>query len=108
MDDKTFCSVEDVVAYIKKQSIKMIDLKLVDMMGRMHHLTLPASGVSADLFRHGFGFDGSSYAGFRSVEAGDLCMILGAGYPFFRGGITKHLDQSGVAQRVLGHTLGGG
>jgi glutamine synthetase len=75
VDDQTFCSVEDVISFIKKQSIRMIDLKLVDMVGRMHHLTLPASGVSADLFQHGFGFDGSSYAGFKSVEAGDLCMI---------------------------------
>jgi 3-hydroxyacyl-CoA dehydrogenase len=36
----------------------------------------------------------------------DACLILGAGYPFFRGGITKHLDQSGVSQRVLGRPLG--
>ncbi|HET9287406.1 MAG TPA: 3-hydroxyacyl-CoA dehydrogenase NAD-binding domain-containing protein [Gaiella sp.] len=36
----------------------------------------------------------------------DACLILGAGYPFFRGGITKHLDQAGVSQRVLGRPLG--
>ena len=24
----------------------------------------------------------------------DACLILGAGYPFFLGGITKHLDQT--------------
>ena len=35
----------------------------------------------------------------------DACLILGAGYPFFRGGITKHLDQSGVSQRVTGRAL---
>ncbi len=38
----------------------------------------------------------------------DACMILGAGYPFFRGGITKHLDQAGVSQRVSGRVLGEG
>jgi 3-hydroxyacyl-CoA dehydrogenase/enoyl-CoA hydratase/carnithine racemase len=27
----------------------------------------------------------------------DACLILGAGYPFFLGGITKHLEQTGVA-----------
>ena len=32
----------------------------------------------------------------------DACLILGAGYPFFRGGITRHLDQTGVSQRVVG------
>ena len=35
----------------------------------------------------------------------DACLILGAGYPFFRGGITKHLDQTGVSQRVVGTPL---
>ena len=32
----------------------------------------------------------------------DTCLILGAGYPFWLGGITKHLDQTGVSQRVVG------
>jgi 3-hydroxyacyl-CoA dehydrogenase/enoyl-CoA hydratase/carnithine racemase len=27
----------------------------------------------------------------------DACLILGAGYPFFLGGITKHLEQTGIA-----------
>jgi 3-hydroxyacyl-CoA dehydrogenase len=35
----------------------------------------------------------------------DACLILGAGYPFFRGGITKHLDQTGVSERVTGRLL---
>lgn len=38
----------------------------------------------------------------------DACLILGAGYPFFRGGITRHLDQTGVSQRVTGRPLGDG
>ncbi len=35
----------------------------------------------------------------------DTCLILGAGFPFWLGGITKHLDQTGVSQRVVGHSL---
>jgi DNA-binding transcriptional ArsR family regulator len=35
----------------------------------------------------------------------DACLILGAGYPFFLGGITKHLDQTGVSERVVGRDL---
>jgi len=35
----------------------------------------------------------------------DACLVLGAGYPFFLGGITKHLDQTGVSERVVGSTL---
>ncbi|HVQ17700.1 MAG TPA: 3-hydroxyacyl-CoA dehydrogenase family protein, partial [Actinomycetes bacterium] len=33
----------------------------------------------------------------------DLCMVLGAGWPFWLGGITPFLDRSGTSQRVLGH-----
>jgi 3-hydroxyacyl-CoA dehydrogenase/enoyl-CoA hydratase/carnithine racemase len=36
----------------------------------------------------------------------DCCLILGAGYPFFRGGITRHLDDLGIAERVTGRSLG--
>ncbi|HSV66785.1 MAG TPA: 3-hydroxyacyl-CoA dehydrogenase NAD-binding domain-containing protein [Mycobacteriales bacterium] len=32
----------------------------------------------------------------------DLCMILGAGWPFHLGGITPYLDRTGVAERVTG------
>jgi 3-hydroxyacyl-CoA dehydrogenase len=37
----------------------------------------------------------------------DACLILGAGYPFFLGGITKHLDQTGISDRIVGSTLAG-
>ncbi|MEU3270829.1 3-hydroxyacyl-CoA dehydrogenase NAD-binding domain-containing protein [Saccharomonospora sp. NPDC006951] len=32
----------------------------------------------------------------------DLCLILGAGWPFWLGGITPYLDRTGVSQRVTG------
>ena len=35
----------------------------------------------------------------------DTCLLLGAGFPFFLGGITKHLDQTGVSSRVAGCPL---
>jgi 3-hydroxyacyl-CoA dehydrogenase/enoyl-CoA hydratase/carnithine racemase len=33
----------------------------------------------------------------------DLCLILGAGFPFHLGGITPYLDRTGYAERVTGH-----
>ncbi len=41
------------------------------------------------------------------AEAADIdtCLILGAGFPFWLGGITKHLDQTDVSQRVVGRPL---
>jgi 3-hydroxyacyl-CoA dehydrogenase/enoyl-CoA hydratase/carnithine racemase len=32
----------------------------------------------------------------------DLCMILGAGWPFHLGGITPYLDRAGVSEKVAG------
>ena len=32
----------------------------------------------------------------------DLCMLLGAGWPFHLGGITPYLDRTGVSERVTG------
>jgi 3-hydroxyacyl-CoA dehydrogenase/enoyl-CoA hydratase/carnithine racemase len=41
------------------------------------------------------------------AEAADIdtCLLLGAGFPFWLGGITKHLDQTGVSERVTGRLL---
>jgi 3-hydroxyacyl-CoA dehydrogenase/enoyl-CoA hydratase/carnithine racemase len=36
----------------------------------------------------------------------DACLILGAGFPFFHGGLTKYLDQTGVSLRISGRPLG--
>lgn len=35
----------------------------------------------------------------------DTCLLLGAGFPFWLGGITRHLDQTGVSERVAGGPL---
>ncbi|MGH8827792.1 MAG: 3-hydroxyacyl-CoA dehydrogenase family protein, partial [Jiangellaceae bacterium] len=32
----------------------------------------------------------------------DLCMLLGAGWPFHLGGITPYLDRSGIAEKATG------
>jgi 3-hydroxyacyl-CoA dehydrogenase/enoyl-CoA hydratase/carnithine racemase len=35
----------------------------------------------------------------------DACLVLGAGFPFFLGGLTKHLDQTGISQQIVGRPL---
>jgi len=41
------------------------------------------------------------------AEAADVDqgLLLGAGWPFFLGGITKHLDQTGRSERLFGTTF---
>ncbi|MGY1722906.1 3-hydroxyacyl-CoA dehydrogenase NAD-binding domain-containing protein [Blastococcus sp. SYSU DS0533] len=38
----------------------------------------------------------------QAVQDIDLCMILGAGWPFWLGGMSAYLDRTGVSQRVTG------
>jgi 3-hydroxyacyl-CoA dehydrogenase len=35
----------------------------------------------------------------------DTALLLGAGWPFFLGGMTKYLDQTGVSERMFGRPL---
>ena len=41
----------------------------------------------------------------QSAEDIDLCMIMGAGWPFHLGGITPYLDRVGASVRVFGTTF---
>jgi glutamine synthetase len=60
---------------IKKNKIEFIDLKSIDLTGRLHHITLPVyPGILEKLLQEGVGFDGSSY-GFRKVENSDMILI---------------------------------
>ena len=40
-----------------------------------------------------------------AAEDVDLCLILGAGYPFSSGGITPYLDRVGASERAFGDTF---
>ena len=41
----------------------------------------------------------------REVEDIDLCLILGAGWPFIDGGASPYLDREGASERVFGDTF---
>ncbi len=59
---------------LRSGEIEFIDLKVTDLNGRLHHLTLPyREGLLDKLMTEGVGFDGSSY-GFQKVENSDMIM----------------------------------
>ncbi|MGO1545533.1 MAG: 3-hydroxyacyl-CoA dehydrogenase NAD-binding domain-containing protein [Gulosibacter sp.] len=41
----------------------------------------------------------------EAVEDIDLCLILGAGFPLYSGGITPYLDRVGASQKAFGATF---
>ncbi|OAA29755.1 glutamine synthetase [Kosmotoga arenicorallina S304] len=55
-------------------SVEFIDLKVVDIHGRLRHVTLPGNRLNETLFKEGVGFDASNF-GFASVESSDMIMI---------------------------------
>jgi len=50
----------------------MVDLKFVDVLGAWQHFSVPISELTEDVFAEGFGFDGSSIRGWKSIEASDM------------------------------------
>lgn len=65
----------DVLTLMQDNAIEMLDLRIVDLMGRWHHFTLPASEVGEDTFNEGVPFDGSSMVGFRSIDQSDMLIL---------------------------------
>ena len=59
--------------YVKKHGAKMIDAKFVDFLGQWKHLTYPIERLSEGI-EEGFGFDGSSVAGWRAINSSDMLM----------------------------------
>jgi glutamine synthetase len=62
--------IEDAI--LEKEA-RFLDLKYSDLTGRLRHVTLPTEQLEHAV-RDGVGFDGSSVAGFRTVDAGDMVL----------------------------------
>ncbi len=55
-------------------SVKMVDFKFTDLPGTWHHLTVPLHQLTEENVEEGFGFDGSSLRGWRSINESDMIM----------------------------------
>jgi len=61
---------------IQKYQAKWVDFRYTDLNGRQQHMTYPAEqALDEDLFEEGKVFDGSSIAGFKSIEASDMLLV---------------------------------
>ncbi|MBR6627042.1 MAG: type I glutamate--ammonia ligase [Lachnospiraceae bacterium] len=67
-------STQDILDLIKKNGIKMVDFKMVDINGQYRHVTIPAENFSEDTMKSGIGFDASNY-GYAVVEKSDMVFI---------------------------------
>jgi glutamine synthetase len=70
-----FTKPEEVLAFIKSEDIKFVDVRFCDLPGVMQHFTVPAGAVDADFFSKGVAFDGSSIRGFQAIHESDMGLI---------------------------------
>jgi len=70
-----FSDYNELKSFVEENKISFIDLKYIDLPGRLHHVTLPADYFSEDTVKNGVGFDGSSVPFFKNLESGDLVLI---------------------------------
>jgi glutamine synthetase len=69
---------QELFAQVRQEAlakgIEFIDLKALDLSGRLHHISFPMDRFTEDVCSEGIGFDGSSY-GFLKVENSDMVLV---------------------------------
>ena len=61
---------------ISDESVEYVDIRFTDPRGKLQHVTVMADQVDADFIEEGFMFDGSSIAGWKSIEASDMKLMI--------------------------------
>ncbi len=70
-----FSDSSEVLAYIRENDVKFLDIRFTDLPGVQQHFNIPASTVDETFFAEGQLFDGSSIRGFASINESDLQLI---------------------------------
>lgn len=61
---------------IKDEGAEYVDVRFTDPRGKLQHVTIVSDLVDEDFIEEGFMFDGSSIAGWKSIEASDMKLML--------------------------------
>ncbi len=69
-------SKKDFLKKIKDEDIDYVDIRFTDTRGKLQHVTVVSDLVDEDFIEEGFMFDGSSIAGWKSIEASDMKLML--------------------------------
>lgn len=64
-----------VLNLIKENEIEYVDIRFTDPRGKLQHVTVMEDQVDEDFLREGFMFDGSSIAGWKSIDQSDMKLI---------------------------------
>jgi len=70
-----FKNSSEIFAYIKKEDVKLIDVRFTDLPGIQHHFNVPIESFDEAVFTDGLMFDGSSIRGFQSIHESDMKLL---------------------------------
>ena len=70
-----FKNSAEIFAYIKKENVKLIDVRFTDLPGIQHHFNVPVESFDEAVFTDGLMFDGSSIRGFQSIHESDMKLL---------------------------------
>ena len=62
----------DIVTFIQKEKIEVVDLRFMDFPGLWQHFSVPAREMKEETFEKGLGFDGSSIRGWQVINESDM------------------------------------
>ncbi len=80
-------SKTDFLTTLREEEVEYVDIRFTDPRGTLQHITVTADLVDEDFLDEGLLFDGSSIAGWKSIDQSDMKLMpdVGTAYldPFF-------------------------
>jgi glutamine synthetase len=70
-----FKNSSEIFDYIKKNDVKLVDVRFIDLPGIQHHFNVPVESFDESVFKDGLMFDGSSIRGFQSIHESDMKLL---------------------------------
>jgi glutamine synthetase len=68
-------TAKDVLAAIKENDVKYVDLRFTDPRGKWQHCSFDVTVIDEDSLSEGLGFDGSSIAGWKAINESDMTLM---------------------------------
>jgi glutamine synthetase len=75
MGETMFKNSSEIFDYIKKNDVKLVDVRFIDLPGIQHHFNVPVESFDESVFKDGLMFDGSSIRGFQSIHESDMKLL---------------------------------